>query len=99
MPGEKETSQPSDVAMWHKLSGAPEGVTDRGIVVPAGAGQRQQAEKDILRARAHRLSHEDASREVRSLARLAASYLLAGDTETARRYLDQAERLLEARGD
>ena len=39
--------QPSDVAMWHKLSSAPEGVTDQGVVVPPGAGRRYQAEKEI----------------------------------------------------
>jgi hypothetical protein len=32
--------------------------------------------------------------EVASLARLAASYLLAGDAETARRYASKAQELL-----
>ena len=50
-----------------------------------------------LRATAHRLAHNDPSFEVRTLARLAASYILAGDVETARRYLDQAERMVEER--
>jgi hypothetical protein len=36
-----------------------------------------------------------ARRRSRHGARLAASYLLAGDVETARRYLDEAEKLLE----
>lgn len=95
MTSENEHNPPSEAAMWHKLSGAPEGVTDDGVVVRASVGDRLQAEKQILRAKAQRLGHEGSSRRLRSLGRLAASYLLAGDVETARRYLDQAERLLD----
>jgi hypothetical protein len=81
--------------MWHALSATPDDVTDTGIVVHADPGRRLQAEKQALRAAAHRLSHSHAPEQVRTLARLAASYLLAGDVETAMRYLAQAERMVE----
>jgi len=84
-------------AMWHKLSGLPDNVTDQGIVVQADPGLRLQAEKRALRAAAHRISHSHAPEQAHTLARLAASYLLAGDVETATRYLAQAERILEER--
>jgi hypothetical protein len=80
----------SDVARWHRLSGLPDNVTDDGQVVSQDLSRRAQTEKAQLRAAIGRLRDEHLSEEVRSLARLAASYLLAGDVETARRYLDQA---------
>ncbi len=87
--------QESDVARWHKLSALPDDVTGDGSVVHVEPGQKLQAEKQILRATAGRLAHSDAPLAVRTLARLAGSYLLAGDVETAQRYLSQAERLLD----
>jgi hypothetical protein len=83
----------SDVARWHRLSGLPDNVTDDGQVVSPNTGQRAQAEKDLLRAAIARLRDEHPSEEARNLARLAASYLLAGDVETARRYLERAASL------
>ncbi len=85
----------SDVAMWHKRSGMPDNVTDDGDVVTAKPGLRMQAEKQLLRAAIARLSAAALPAEVRGAARLAASYLLAGDVETARRYVAQAEALLQ----
>ena len=98
MPDEKPVP-PEDqgVAYWHTLSGAPDDATDEGIVVHIEPGAKAQADKETLRATAQRLAHGDAPYEVRTLARLAASYLLAGDVETAARYLDQAERMVEER--
>ncbi len=84
----------SDVAMWHRRSGLPDNVTDDGDIVSAGAGLRVQTEKQLLRAAIDRLSAAALPAAVRGAARLAASYLLAGDVETARRYLAQAEELL-----
>ena len=96
MAGDKRpTSQERDVAGWHKLSAMPDDVTDKGDVVHVDPGQMLRAEKQALRATAQRLAHGDGPYEVRTMARLAASYLLAGDVETARRYLDQAEHMLE----
>jgi hypothetical protein len=86
-----------DVARWHKQSGLPDDATDQGLTVHVEPGQKLQSEKMVLRATAQRLAHNDPSFEVRTLARLAASYILAGDVETARRYLDQAERMVEER--
>ncbi len=86
----------SDVARWHRLSGLPDNVTDEGDVVPAAPGLRLQAEKQQLRAAIDRLHDGDAPQEAKALGRLAASYLLAGDAETARRYLDRANALIEA---
>ena len=94
MPDDKPP-QESDVARWHKLSGLPDDVTGDGSVVLVETGRKLQAEKQALRATASRLAHGDAPLEVRTLARLAASYLLAGDVETAQRYLSQAERMLD----
>ena len=88
---------PGEVARWHKQSGIADDATDQGIAVHVEPGQKLQSEKMVLRATAHRLAHDDPSFEVRTLARLAASYILAGDVETARRYLDQAERMVEER--
>ena len=45
----------SDIAMWHRLSGLPDNVTDDGEVVSAHAGQRAQIAKDQLRAEIARL--------------------------------------------
>ena len=98
MQSDKSPAPPDrDAAMWHKLSGLPDDVTDKGDVVHADPGLRLQAEKRALRAAAHRISHSHAPEQARTLARLAASYLLAGDVETATRYLAQAERILEER--
>lgn len=83
----------SDVAMWHKLSGLPDNVTDEGVVVSADERRRQQVEKDQLRAEIAFLSDARWSNETRGRARLAASYLLAGDAETARRYVNAAHEL------
>lgn len=83
----------SDVARWHRLSGLPDNVTDEGQVVAQDAGRRTQSEKAVLRATIARMRAEHPSAEARNLARLAASYLLAGDVETARRYLDRAAAL------
>jgi hypothetical protein len=84
---------PGDVAMWHRLSGLPDNVTDEGEIVAGHAGLRTQAEKAQLRAEIARLREaEDA--EVRALARLAAGYVLAGDVETARRYVNRAQERL-----
>lgn len=80
----------SDVARWHRLSGLPDNVTDDGETVSLDAGRRTQAEKTQLRTAIARVRDEHLSEEARNLARLAASYLLAGDVETARRYLDKA---------
>jgi hypothetical protein len=83
----------SDVARWHRLSGLPDNVTDEGDVVSQDPGHRTQSEKAQLRQAIARIRNEHPSPEARSLARLAASYLLAGDVETARRYLDRAAEL------
>ena len=83
----------SEVARWHRLSGLPDNVTDDGQVVSQDAGRRTQSEKALLRAAIARLRDEHPTEEARSLARLAASYLLAGDVETARRYVERATSL------
>lgn len=83
----------SDVARWHRLSGLPDNVTDDGEIVSEDPGRRMQSEKAQLRAAIARIRDEHPSEEARGLARLAASYLLAGDVETARRYLDRAATL------
>lgn len=96
-PGSDPAAGPErDVARWHKQSALPDDVTDQGIVVQADPGLKLRAEKQALRSLAERLAHGDGPQAARTLARLAKSYLLAGDTETARRYLEQAERLLQA---
>jgi hypothetical protein len=86
--------RPSEVAMWHKLSGLPDNVTDEGDYVAADSGRRARSEKAVLRAAIADLSAADMPEPVRSRARLAASYLLAGDAETARRYVAAAQELL-----
>jgi hypothetical protein len=85
--GEKREERPreSDVAMWHRLSGLPDNVTDEGLVVHVDEARRQQAAKDALRAEIAHLAASGLPQQVHSAARLAASYLLAGDAETARR--------------
>jgi hypothetical protein len=88
------TPRPSEVAMWHRLSDLPDNVTDEGEIVVADAGSRLRSEKALLRAAIARLSTTDSPSEIRSLARLAASYLLAGDVETARRYISRAQEML-----
>lgn len=88
------TPGPSEVAMWHRLSGLPDNVTDEGEIVEADGGRRLRSEKVQLRATIADLSTAQAPNEVRGLARLAASYLLAGDVETATRYVSRARELL-----
>jgi hypothetical protein len=80
----------SEVAMWHLLSGAPDNVTEDGEIVGPDSGLRQRLEKELLRAAIEDLRRAEAPAEVRSLGRLAASYLLAGDVETAVRYVNAA---------
>jgi hypothetical protein len=80
--------------MWHRLSGLPDNVTDQGEIVGADAGRRLSAEKALLRAAIAELSAARMPSETRSLARLAASYLIAGDVETARRYVNRARESL-----
>ncbi len=80
-----------DVAMWHRLSGLPDNVTDEGEVVRDEPGRQLSADKEQLRSLIARLRRADAPPEAQALARLAASYLLAGDVETARRYAARAE--------
>lgn len=80
----------SEVARWHRLSGLPDNVTDDGLVVSNDPGRHMQTEKAQLRAAIERVRSEHPSAEARNLAHLAASYLLAGDVETAQRYLDRA---------
>ncbi len=88
--------RPSEVASWHLRSGRPDNVTDEGLIVEADAGRMLAGEKAALRATISRLSRFSNGSEVRSMARLAGSYLLAGDVETARRYIGMAEDLLAA---
>jgi hypothetical protein len=83
--------KPGEVAMWHKLSGLPDNVTDEGEVIDRAEGRRQQAQKDALRLEIRRLRETTRSSRARSLAALAASYLLAGDVETALRYVTAAQ--------
>ena len=91
---DKSRPQRSEVAMWHELSGLPDDVTGDGVVVHIGAGQRLQSEKQLLRGAIEHLSAVERPAEVGSMARLAASYLVAGDVEMARRYVSLAgERL------
>jgi hypothetical protein len=87
--------RPSEVAMWHRLSGLPDNVTDAGDIVEVDAGRRLSAEKVLLRASITELSAARMPRETRGLARLAASYLIAGDVETARRYVTRARESIE----
>ncbi|MCX7706850.1 MAG: hypothetical protein N2204_02445 [Anaerolineae bacterium] len=79
--------------MWHRHSGLPDNVTDEGEVVRGEPGRQLSADKEQLRMKIARLRGPDAPLEARALARLAASYLLAGDVETARRYLARAEEV------
>ena len=62
-------SQPSDVAMWHKLSGIPDNVTDDGEIVDIDAGLRTRSDKALLRAAIATLSDPDVPSEVRGMAR------------------------------
>jgi Tetratricopeptide repeat len=81
----------SDVAMWHRLSGMPDNVTEDGEVVAHDPSSSTRSEKAFLRTAIARWRENGPTDEARSLARLAGSYLLAGDTETARRYLERAQ--------
>lgn len=85
----------SEVAIWHLLSGLPDNVTDDGIVVRRELGLEVSVEKESLRATIARLRVME-SEEVQNLARLAAGYLLAGDMETARRYVARAALIVAA---
>ena len=76
--------------MWHKLSGMPDNVTDEGEIVELADDRRQQAAKDALRSEIRHLREAGPLSRAGSLASLAASYLLAGDVETAQRYVDAA---------
>lgn len=84
--------------MWHLLSGAPDNVTEDGEFVRADAGLGLRAEKELLRKTIERLRAPEQPEEVRSLARLAASYLLAGDMETAARYVTMGRDRLAEQG-
>jgi len=79
--------------MWHRLSGLPDNVTDEGEVIRREPGRQLSADKEQLRSLIARLRQADMPPEAQALARLAASYLLAGDVETARRYAARAEAL------
>ena len=94
MTEENPPKVPSEVAMWHLLSGAPDNVTEDGELIRADASLRLRAEKELLRGAIDRLRAAEHPEEVRSLARLAGSYLLAGDAETAMRYVNTAQQLL-----
>jgi hypothetical protein len=89
---------PSEVAMWHLLSGSPDNVTDEGEVVEVDRSLQPRTEKEQLRAAIEELRGAHAPPEVRSLGRLAASYLLAGDAETASRYVNAARARLASGG-
>src|SRR5512135_1187167 len=93
---ERPTRRPSEVAEWHRLSGLPDNVTGAGEIIDAAAGRRQQVDKDGLRSEIERLSAPVQPARVRGMARLAASYLLAGDVETARRCIQTALDILNA---
>ncbi len=80
--------------MWHRLSGQPDNVTDQGEIVERAAGRRTQSEKELLRGEIAWLKEAGGPGRVAGLARLAASYLLAGDVETARRYASAAREAL-----
>ena len=84
----------SDVAMWHKLSGHPDNVTDEGEIIDGDEGRRLRSAKALLRGEIAHLRGADQPISVRGMARLAASYLIAGDVETARRYVIMARERL-----
>lgn len=90
---------PSEVATWHLLSGTPDNVTEDGEVVEADAGRRLRIERELLRVTIARLRAASMPDEVQSLGRLAASYLLAGDLETAARYVSMARDRLGGQRD
>lgn len=90
----KNPEQMSEVARWHLLSGAPDNVTEDGEVIGRDPARRLQSQKERLRGEVARLRGRDMPPEVAGLARLAGSYLLAGDVETARRYLAAANERL-----
>lgn len=86
--------------MWHLLGGTPDNVTEDGQFVEEDAAMRLRSEKELLRGAIEKLRSAESPDEVRSLARLAASYLLAGDMETATRYVSTArDRLAERRSE
>lgn len=91
----KSSPRRSEVAMWHERSGQPDNVTDEGMVIQPDAGRRLQAEKQLLRATITNLTAAGVPDRVRGLARLAVSYLVAGDVETASRYVNRARKFVE----
>jgi predicted dinucleotide-binding enzyme len=84
----------SEVARWHALSGYPDNVTDDGEIVEAEDARRLGAEKEGLRLEIERLRSSQNPEPARNLARLAAGYLVAGDVETARRYVSAGREAL-----
>jgi hypothetical protein len=85
--------------MWHLLSGSPDNVTEDGQVVEVDHTLQQRSEKALLRAAIEELRRSRTPADVRNLGRLAAGYLLAGDLETAVRYVNEAQvRLASSRG-
>jgi hypothetical protein len=97
MPRESNDPHLSEVAMWHLLSGAPDNVSEDGQVIQFDRSLQQRSEKELLRAAIEELRRSEAPAEVRSLGKLAASYLLAGDVETAMRYVNTARARLASR--
>jgi hypothetical protein len=84
-------AEQSEVARWHRLSGLPDNVTDEGDYVSASPGAEVQTEKAQMRAAIARIRDSaDSTPAAQTFARLAASYLLAGDMETARRCIARA---------
>lgn len=81
--------------MWHKRSGQPDDVTDEGEVVPPDPGAQIRSDKAALRGAIEKVLQQAPGGGAGNMARLAASYLLAGDVETARRYVARARELLE----
>jgi hypothetical protein len=88
--------RPGEASRWHQLGGLPDNVTEDGEIVSSFAGQRAQITKDQLRVEITRLRTVGEPAEVAILARLASGYLLAGDAETAGRYVSKALDLLSA---
>jgi hypothetical protein len=82
----------SDLAMWHRLSGLPDNVTDDGDIVHTSDAARQRVDKELLRTAIAALTRcDDGPAMVRSLAELAAKYFDGGDFEAAGRYAHAAQ--------
>ena len=84
----------SDVAFWHDLGDLPEDATSEGWVVRKEAARRLHADRLVLQGRIEILNQPCQPADVQRAARLAASYLIAGDVETAMRYVAAAEASL-----